>query len=63
MMIKNICMKMRQYSISVQSLNTPNKFHYLLEYNENETTAVMGFQTNFPCKSSFPAESKYAPRA
>lgn len=60
MMIKNICMKMRQYSNSVQSLNTPNKFHYLLE---NETTAVMGFQTNFPCKSSFPAESKYAPRA
>lgn len=30
------------------------------EINENESTAVMGFQANFPSKSSFLAESKYA---
>ena len=56
---------MRQYSVLEK--------HYLLvlqinsitcwEINENESSTVMGFQTNFPSKSSFLAKSKYAPQA
>lgn len=58
-------MKMRQYSVSEQRSLSILQINSITcwNINENESAAVMGFQTNFPSKSSFPAESKYAPRA
>lgn len=53
---------MRQYPASVKhrpSILQENSIT-CWEINENESTAVTGFQARFPSKSSFLAESKYA---
>lgn len=56
---------MRQYSVSEKHYLSILQINAITcwEINENESTAVMGFQTNFPSKSSFLAESKYGPQA